>query len=69
MFMSSCVTLNSWFYDANPLIQSDIVFSEFPFSFHSPGQPHLENHVSGKENLYENLLPELKLALKYDYQN
>ena len=50
MFMLSYVTLISRFYDAYPLIHSDIIFSEFRFSFYSPGQPPLENHISGKEN-------------------
>ena len=50
MFMSSYVTLISHFYDAYTLIQSNIIFSEFKFSFYSPGQPPLENHISGKEN-------------------
>ena len=50
MFMLSYVTLISRFYDAYPLIQSNIIFSEFKFSFYSPGQPLLENHISGKEN-------------------
>ena len=50
MFMSSYVTLISHFYDTYSLIQSLIIFSEFKFSFYSPGQPPLENHISGKEN-------------------
>ena len=69
MFMLSYVTLISRFYDAYPLIQSDIIFSEFRFSFYSPGQPPLENHISGKENWHENLLPELNIALKNDFRN
>ena len=50
MFMSSYVTLISRFYDTYPLIQSDIIFSEFRFSLYSPGQPPLDNHITGKEN-------------------
>ena len=69
MFMSSYVTLISHFYDAYSLIQSNIIFSEFKFSFYSPGQPPLENHISGKENWHENLLPELNIALKNDFRN
>ena len=69
MFMSSYVTLISCFYDAYPLIQRNIIFPEFTFSFHSPGQPLHENHISRKENKHENLYPELTIALKNYFRN
>ena len=69
MFLLSYGTFYFCFYDANVLLHSAVLISEFTFSFHLPGQPHVQNHVSGKENWYENLLQELKSALKNDYRN
>ena len=50
MFILSYVTFNSLFYDANDLLHRAALISEFTFSFHLPGQPHVQSHVSGKEN-------------------
>ena len=69
MFILSYVTFYSRFCDANLLLHSAVLILEFTFSFHLPGQPHVQNHVSGKENLYENPLQELKSALKHDFRN
>ena len=62
MFILSYVT----FY---LLLHSAVLISEFIFSFYLPGQPHVQNHVSRKEIWYENLLPELKSALKKNCRN
>ena len=74
MFISSYVTFYSRFCDASLLIHSPVLISEYTFSFHSQGQPHLENHVSGKKiytksivvtkNYSETWLPELKFCSK-----
>ena len=61
MFILSYVTFHSHFCDANLLLHSAVLISEFKFSFHLPGQSHVQNHVSGKENWYENLLQKLKI--------
>ena len=50
MFILSYVTFYFWFCDAKVLLHSAILIPEFTFSFHLPGQPHVQNHVSGKEN-------------------
>ena len=50
MFILSYVTFYSRFCDANLLPHRAVSFSKFTFSFYLPGQPHVQNHVSGKEN-------------------
>ena len=35
------------------MVDSAVSNLEFTFSFHLPGQPHVQDHVSGKETWYE----------------
>ena len=51
-------------FNSQPYIDFRI-YIFFPF----PRSIHLENHDSGKENRYENLLQDLEIALKPDYRN
>ena len=50
MFILSYVTFYSRFCDANLLLHNSVLSLEFTFSFYLPGQLHVQNHVSGKEN-------------------
>ena len=50
MFILSYVTFYFRFCDANILLHSAVLISEHTFSFHLQGHPHVQNHVSGKEN-------------------
>ena len=49
MFILSYEPFYFCFYDANVLLHSAVLISEYTFSFHLTGQPHVQNHVSEKE--------------------